>query len=419
MVVMKNLQSTAGCSGQGQIVPMWSRSFSQVVRDGSEGLLPAWLSTASVVIYIVSKVLFGSTTLANSYPWLATSGLPALLECVALALACIGLIVRCSKLSFAQVLICCLAVSLSSISAVNTGDYLLLQDFIIIAAIPWDNIERLLKIYGLIVLSIIIATMIFAVFGCLYNKDVIPNERLVYAFGFSHPNTLGGILFSVTSALSLAYWKSKYWWIPNVLALLSAIFSFVALSSRTAAILCVLFSVLSILLHKLPMNNMSTTRRIMRVVIIAIPVALLFLMSFCSIWYDSSNPFFAFMDRITSYRPYYSHEYYTNVGSISLFGRPIEIPPHYHNGVPFQSLDSGYSYMIFVYGLGALVALLITYLYAVPMIVKSEYCLGFSLLIVMSSIYFLIERFPLYIAMSPAILLLSYAFEPRGVVLDE
>ena len=53
------------------------------------------------------------------------------------------------------------------------------------------------------------------------------------------------------------------------------------------------------------------------------------------------------------------------------------------------------------------------------MIVKSEYCFGFTLLIVMSSLYFLIETYPLYVAISPAILLLSYAFQPRSVVLDE
>ena len=413
MVNMKNPRKHTGPSCCKTRAPESTCGFFQVTRNGSAVSLLDLISIAAVVIYVVSQILFQHTSLLQSYPWLTACSLPVLFECIAVALACVALAVRCPKLQITQVIIIFLSITLLGISAYNTNDSRLLHSFIIIASISWSKIADVLKVYGFAVLIIVIVCMILSISGILYNKDVIPNERLVYSFGFLHPNAVASFLFSATSALSLAYWDRKNWWIPEVLLLICALFSYGVASSHAAGILNASFSLLAIVFHRLPCNNNNVMKKAMLIFLVTVPLALTALMYACIVWYEETNSFFILMDRVTHFRPLFAHRYYLSVETISLFGKPYEVLPNYHTGIAFQNVDSGYCFLILVYGLGSLVTLVITYLYAIPKIVESKGALGYVLLIVMCSLYMIIENFPLYIALSPALLILSCAFQKR------
>lgn len=115
---MKNLQSAAGYLKQAQAASAHGRGSLQAVGIASGELLAARLSTASVIIYAITYIIFNYSTFTLSYPWLRASGAQALIESVAIVLAFVGLVARCSRLRLAQVLVCCLAVPLLWISAI-------------------------------------------------------------------------------------------------------------------------------------------------------------------------------------------------------------------------------------------------------------------------------------------------------------
>lgn len=78
------------------------------------------------------------------------------------------------------------------ISAVRTGDVRLLENVLLIIAVTDIDKQRLFKWIATALAASIAVVVLASLCGWIWNKDVIPNGYLVFAYGFAHPNTFGG-----------------------------------------------------------------------------------------------------------------------------------------------------------------------------------------------------------------------------------
>ena len=141
------------------------------------------LGIVACVLYIVSRVLLSHRTvlvwhdaLRLAQPMLVVSGLTISLCIVELAYK--SLHMRSKMVCWTAALIAVLV-----ISAVRTGDVRLLESVLLIIAVTDIDKQRLFKLIATALAASIAVVVLASLCGWIWNKDVIPNGYLVFAWG--------------------------------------------------------------------------------------------------------------------------------------------------------------------------------------------------------------------------------------------
>lgn len=268
-----------------------------------------------------------------------------------------------------------------------------------------------LKMLALSSLATICLIVVLSLVGVAANADVIPNGRLVFAFGFNHPNTLAGLLLCTMCALLYVYWNDSRWVYICCVNGLMALFSFITLSSNAAAILFAFIGFGSVVGHVFSSSESSNFLRIaIRVWVAVLPLILMATMAFLAISYDPTSIVLGRINELLHWRPAFAYEYLVKHGGPSMFGDSYRHLSNMHSGVRFNGVDSGYLYLISVFGLIASCCYALVYEVAAIRWKSNGPMIAIWVICTCLSVYLLVEGYVLYFGANVALLLLSDAF---------
>lgn len=275
-------------------------------------------------------------------------------------------------------------------------------------AVSFVDSRRLCRTYAIAVLVSIILVMVLSLIGFIPIWDRIPNGILVFSYGFTHPNVLGGYLLSAMGALTYVYWDGRHWLVPLVLTSIAAAFAKMTLSSNSSAVLFALMSFVNIAGHVGAVRRISASLLRHQVsLLILVPILFGGTMLLLTANHVGCGAFADMVDRLTHFRPYYANQYYVAHGGFTLFGRPYVNSSTYHNGLSFAAVDCSYSYMSLVNGIAALLVCFVTY---TSLVIRSrrEGVHPFAVAaILIYAVYGVVEGYPMYLRSNFTLLLLA------------
>lgn len=335
-------------------------------------------------------------------------------ECVSAAgMLCI-LLCRRVVLGRGSAAIVVVSVAAFILSWSRCGDARLFLNLLALLVASETEKNACLKALAFSSLATISLIIILSLVGVAANVDVIPNGRLVFAFGFNHPNTFAGLLLCTMCALLYVYWSDSRWVFICCANGLMALFSFVALSSNAAAILFAFIGFVSVIGHVFNSFESSSVLRIaIRVWVAVLPLALMAMMAFFATSYDQTNITLGRINELLHWRPAFAHEYLVRHGGLSMFGDTYQHLSNIHSGVRFNGVDSGYLYLIFVFGLASSFCYSLIYEVAAIRWKSNETMIAIWVICTCLSAYLLVEGYVLYFGANVALLLLSDAFRRR------
>ncbi|WP_248922245.1 hypothetical protein [Olsenella intestinalis] len=332
-----------------------------------------------------------------------------------LGLALTSTMLREERSSISRFALFALTVGALFLSATRSVALNLLAGFLIIVPLANDDWQDLCLIHCFATILAVILVMFASFAGILTIHDFIPNGRLVFGYGFAHPNGLGGLLFSAAGSLTIARWRKHAPVVPLVFSGCCAVFSYVALSSNASSVLCGAIFVINVLgLASSRVRNVTVTRQVARTALLVVPAALLAIMLVSAAHYDGSNGLFASLNRMTHARPFYSHEYYKAVGGFTITGAPVVVRGARHAGTAFWGLDSGYGHLALIYGLLATCMLGTTYAIATLKASKRGIDVATFTIVLLCALYLVVEPLPLSLHLSFLTLFLAYAFSSEN-----
>ena len=237
------------------------------------------------------------------------------------------------------------------ISAVRTGDVRLLESVLLIIAVTDIDKQRLFKLIATALAASIAVVVLASLCGWIWNKDVIPNDYLVFAWGLHIRIRLGGLLTCLVVLTLYVSWNHRAWPLSVAVTVLLALFSKIMLSSNTAMAIMLAYCLASVLGHLFTgqLSPLFTKRvRVLTACLLAllVTVGMLYLMAA----YDGGNPVHEALNDLLHSRLFWGKYYRTN-GGFTILGRPYLSVSSYHQGTMFESLDSGIMYMGGVFGL--------------------------------------------------------------------
>ena len=97
------------------------------------------------------------------------------------------------------------------ISAVRTGDVRLLENVLLIIAVTDIDKQRLFKLIATALAASIAVVVLASLCGWIWNKDVIPNGYLVFAWGLHIRIRLGGLLTCLVVLTLYVSWNHRAW----------------------------------------------------------------------------------------------------------------------------------------------------------------------------------------------------------------
>jgi len=412
------LRSGVIASGAGvtpsRVCTIWGKTMGQG-RGKAHKTTGESLAICALSFYLITEMVFYCDTLLTTYPNLAACRPREICEAASMAMAISAIALRPRVVSRGMLLLIAVSAPVVLAASIETGDYRLAHGYVFLVAVAGISPARIGRVYYSCVLPIVILVVLLSIVGLLYNKDVIPNSRIVFSFGFGHPNALGAILFSTMSAMVYACWRERSWGVSVVATLTCAGFCYLCLSSHASAVALLLLAVAALVGHtRILSSHYYLPRRLFQVVMVAVPAILLALMLVGLVFFDADNPFFARMNSLLHGRLYYSNMYYLDHDGLSVFGRQFIYAGSYHNGLPFGNVDSGYCYLALVYGLAALCAVAVVYIAAVQKLSFSRPTFPVLAIVLISAMYLLLESYALYPMTSFASLLIAEAFASDG-----
>ncbi len=366
---------------------------------------------ASLVSFVLTQVLFRFGGVAELFGDDVTLDPCAVGEAVSFACALVSLALRREHVSTCGLAFIAASISLLLYSALQTGIFYLVHGYVILMALVYEDLDRIFRAYLLALLASFTLVVLLAIVGAIPNYDFIPNGRLVFSFGFNHPNTCAALLFNVAAASVCVLWDGRGWVFSLVLALFSAFFSYWTLSANAATVLNVLLALSCAIGHACPcLSENPLPRGPFRTTLIVIPALLLVAMMLCCARYDSANPLFSLLNNLTHARPYFAHSYFMRNCGFSLLGREYVTTSFYHSGLPFKNLDSGYCFLLLVHGLLVTAVLAVTYIAAVIRLPECERRFSVWVVIILSMTYLVVESFGLNLVSCFPLLIMSRVF---------
>ena len=260
--------------------------------------------------YVAVRILYaycGAALCAVLAPTALTGTIQFLLEAI-VASAMVLIVARAHVAPAWWTLLVCAACGLYACSMFRCGSSELAEGLIILVLVSGCKMEDACKAYAVTGLVTMSAVMALTAFGVLYNRDVIPNDRLVFSFGLGHPNTAGVLLFSALAALTYSHWSKRQWAVPAALSAIAALFSYVVLSSHAATVLLACLGVANLVEHTCRVMYSSFACKFVLVLSFAMPLLLFAFMVFGMVRYDAGNELWIRIDRALHGRILFAHK---------------------------------------------------------------------------------------------------------------
>lgn len=359
-----------------------------------------------VIIRIVASIAL--SRLLGGMPSLAAMNLSDLMDVLVLA-ACIFLIVKRFRAGCISKLVLLAVTSIVLyLSHVRTGIGSLMIDLLVVASVSFACPWRLCRAFAIGAMLSIVVVVLCSVGGVIAMRDVLPNGRLVFSYGFGHPNQLGGYMLAAIGAVTYVHWDGARWQVPFALALAASAFAKAALSSNSSAVLLAAVAAINLVGHLPLARRVSSPRRAIPMALaIAVPAALCALMLMLTAGREGMQGLASLVDRLTHSRAYFASAYYEANGGFTLLGRPLVSSSSFHSGLGFAAVDCAYSYMALVHGIAPLVAVAACYVALVLRWGRSRVhpFLFWSLMVYAA--YAVVENYPLVLCANYSMLLLA------------
>lgn len=205
------------------------------------------------------------------------------------------------------------------LSAVNSGEVVLLGVLLFVAAAKEIKADNIMLIYFKIHLFILIVTTILA-FTNVIDMNVMSRGMIQRnSFGFSHPNGFGGEILTIIVCYVTLKWKK----IKNIELMMITILGLVLLQEADcrmasivlgAYVLCI-WMIKNIYKFKVNVNAVKNIVMLIFFMILAVTI-------YAVVWYSYQNKTLRLVDSILSYRFDAMHSIYKSQG-IRLFGQKI------------------------------------------------------------------------------------------------
>ncbi|HAM16882.1 MAG TPA: hypothetical protein DCP91_13730, partial [Eggerthellaceae bacterium] len=318
-------------------------------------------------------------------------------------------------LSSGQIALFVITLTLLVFSSAYTNDYLLVHTCVIMVAVGGIRLRRLCDVYSLALLAMISVVLVLSTLGIIYNKDVIPNSRLVFSYGLGHPNGIGSLLFACCAALAYSCWYRRTWWVSLAVSAISSVFSYVFLSSHAAAAVLAALAIAVVVGHAMRRRGADLVPgKVFFATLTVLPFLMLLAMIVSTAFYSADNPVFALFNKLLHERPHFAHQYYSSHGGFTLFGAKYASVSNYHTGLPFTSVDCGYSRLALCVGAFAFVAMAATYVVAVRKLSRDNPHFLVMVILLLCSAYLMVETAQLYLASGVMAIFVSQAFCVTG-----
>ena len=387
-------------------------SYSEKRKIVASARLSERLALIALIVYVAANLLFAFGTLQQTYPVFTEMHVLNICNAVALACAIVSIATKSRGVSAWQGVLVAVVLSILLYSAARTGDYSTAFGFIVILAVADIRLERICTVYYRTLFVTTAFLVLLAAAGFISSKDYIQNSLPIFSFGFNHPSGFGAALFAMISAMGIVMWQKEQWVIPFALSIVSTVFSYIVLRSYLTAFILGLLAVALLIGHIKSLSRLTNIpQKAFFAILIIVPLALMSTMFAGTLFYSESNSTIVFLDNMLQGRLRSAHEYYVSYGGFTHLGRKYTYVSIYHAGGHYVGTSIGYLFLPLVTGLLSMYALFAVYAIAVWRISKTNrHFLVFAILLI-SSFYMTIETYPLYIALSPAFLFLSAAFE--------
>ena len=381
-----------------------------VFSEDYRSCIASFFAACALAIYVVAQILFRFGTVGLSAKNYTAVDLNVLAEQLVMTCSILSIILRCNCMEKKTFLICAISLCVLFLSSVRTDMNYLSCGFVLLLSFAGEDFDRLCNVYLISSLASIAMVILLSSLGQLYSYDAIPNGRLVFSYGFNHPNTAGALIFNMLCAMTFVLWNRRAWPIACFMAVAGCFFSYWFLSARADAILDTLLALSCLIGHlRLFRFRIRLSKRLYRLVLLCVPLTLLAVMLFASSFYDGTNSLILFLDKITNIRPLHAHNYFVRNGGFSLLGRPYIRASYYHTGLPFQNVDSGYCFLPLVYGIGSMIVLMLSYAVSVINVPESKCNFALLTIVLLSAFLMVVEPFGLNLASCFPMLFLSYA----------
>ena len=381
------------------------------VEQIDEKQVNTYCAYGALIIFVVGELLFRYSTLNSSHPLFASFKFIDLFDCASMCLAAIAIITRPQKMSAGQAVLAGIGIAVLLVSAILVEDYRILCSYALLIAISNQDLKRICGLYGYTILLVVAIVVVLSTIGALLNKDVIPNSRLVFTYGFGHPNTTGSLLMAGALPLAYYFWNRRLWWVPSIIALICSVFSYLLLSSHACFAILLAMAILFVIGHEPHIRQFGPLpTRVFFPVLLITPMMLMTIMLLLTVCYDANNPLFVLINKLIHGRPAFAHNYYVDNGGFTVFGARFASKSSYHSGLPFASVDCGYSRLALVTGLLPMCVLLVTYIAAIRKLSKESPHFLIFFAFMLASLHMVVEGVQVYIVTGFAILFVSAAF---------
>lgn len=369
------------------------------------------LALAALLFRFVPFVLFKRTICFDTYPPELINGISSACDQIAVMLSFLTIALSFRHIRLQSAVLVGLAVMALSLSAGRRGDYYFVDDFVVLMALSTVDPRKSCRAYYLAIGIVIAAVITSASLSLVYNRGIVPNGRLVFRYGFTHPNQLGVLLFGTLVAMLYVHWEGRWWTMPAILAVLVAVFSYFILSAHAIGVMCLTLAVTAVICHS-PARTLyqKVSRKLYGTILVVVPLVLFLGMSACTALYDEDSPLMVGLSRLLHSRPRLSHRYYSLLEGFTMLGRSRYDGYELRSDQLFFSLDSGYSNFALVFGILSFIALYIAYAMAVSkMCTEGQYPPVIWVSILLYAVYLVAENCILRAAMNPTLMVLACA----------
>ena len=372
-----------------------------------------WAIYAVFGAFVLTGILseYGFNTLASLFDSKMLSSFFAIAETTIIAIAFIIIAHRRRGMVTWQVMLAGCAFCIYFISNAFCEIKVLMTNLIMLIMICESDLDDLCKSFFIASIAAVSLLLILTSCGIGYNRDEIPNGRLVFAYGLRHPNSTAALLLSAMCSMAYYYWDKRSWPGSFVMSAICAGFSYLTLSSNAATVLLMLLSIAILLGHTrfatIIIERHSTG---LSVAVILTVLVLFMLMFFGTIFYSKDNTVWSILDNLTHSRIMFSHGHFIQNDGFTLFGRQSFSPNYLHTGEQIHVLDSGYSRLSLIHGLASAVVIFLMYLIANIRLSKSPKYICVIAIFTIYALHMLIETHALYLCGCFAVVFLSSCF---------
>ncbi|MDA9471854.1 hypothetical protein [Enterococcus sp. 5H] len=273
-----------------------------------------WLLCIAMYIYIVVYFTFGSSMLSEVWNVKILTTFTEVFLCGACLVSFIS-----RKNSVFNYIFYALLISLGLVIYLKSDVYyFILLVTMIFSIANLKEFNRLVKVSLIGQIQSLLVVILLYAFNYIEEFQLIRDSKVRHSLGFTHPNVLGTLLFSMT----MAYFYLRRNKLSFVEIFSSYLFVYLIseiTGSRTSAV-CLFISITVLLVIKIS-KNFKISRKIFMIYAFSFPVAT-FISYYLGILYGKQNTLILALDRLFSRRLYFIN-WFLNLYPIKPFGQKL------------------------------------------------------------------------------------------------